>query len=123
MLYVATNQGVFYNKLNREFKDGSFNLVEGTSSQSWNIQVIAGELICANNKGVLVIKDNKVDRILDQEGYFGLKEIPSHPNYFVGANYGGFAIFEKTFKGLIFRNRVEGLYKSSKDFELDDKHM
>lgn len=123
VLYVATNQGVFYNKLNREFKDGSFNLVEGTSSQSWNIQVIAGELICANNKGVLVIKDNKVDRVLDQEGYFGLKEIPSHPNYFVGANYGGFAIFEKTFKGLIFRNRVEGLYKSSKDFELDDNYM
>ncbi|MCB0475985.1 MAG: regulator, partial [Flavobacteriaceae bacterium] len=123
VLYVATNQGVFYHKLNGKFKDDSFSLVEGTNSQSWNIQVIADELLCANNKGALVIKDNKVDKILDREGYYSFKEIPGHSGYFIGANYGGFAIFVKTPGGLVFRNRVEGLYRSSKDFELDSRYM
>src|SRR5690606_4993352 len=60
LLYVATNQGVFYHKLGGPIGNRDFVLVEGTAAQSWNIQLVGGELICANNKGALVIADGKV---------------------------------------------------------------
>lgn len=123
VLYVATNQGVFYHPLNGSFKEDSFKLVEGTRVQSWNIQVINDELICANNKGALIIKDNKVEKTLDQNGYFGFKEIPNHPNYVIGSNYTGFSIFEKSDKGLEYRFKVKGLEVSSKDFQLDEDYL
>ena len=122
-LYVATNQGVFYHAWNNSFKEDVFKLVEGTTAQSWNVQVIDNELICANNRGALVIKGDRVTRIIDSRGYFGFKRIPSHPGFFIGSNYDGFAIFQKTARGLIFKNQVSGFDKSSNSFELDQSYF
>lgn len=122
-LYVATNQGVFYHAWNNSFKEDVFKLVEGTTAQSWNVQVVDGELICANNRGALVIKGGKVTRIIDSKGYFGFKAIPNHPGYFIGSNYDGFAVFQKTAAGLVFKNQLIGFDKSSNSFELDESYL
>ncbi len=122
-LYVATNQGVFYHSLNRSFLDDTFTLVEGTTAQSWNIQVIDNELICSNNRGALIIDNNRVIKILDPIGYFGFKEVPNRPNIVIGSNYGGFAIFEKTKNGLVYKNQIAGFNQSSNSFELDDTYL
>ena len=122
-LYVATNQGVFYHAWNNSFKEDVFKLVEGTTAQSWNVQVIDNELICANNRGALIIKGGSVTNIIDSKGYFGFKRIPSHPGFYVGSNYDGFAIFQKTANGLIFKNQVGGFDKSSNSFELDQSYL
>ena len=122
-LYVATNQGVFYHPWDADFKESSFKLVEGTTTQAWNLQVINGELICASNKGALLIEEGKMIKNLDPRGYFGFKSIPNHPQFFIGANYNGFSIFEKTSSGMKFRNKIEGLDKSSNAFEIDNDHL
>ncbi|KIO53678.1 triple tyrosine motif-containing protein [Flavobacterium hibernum] len=122
-LYVATNQGVFYHAWNSNFKEDVFKLVEGTTAQSWNVQVIDNELICSNNRGALVIKGGRVTRIIDSKGYFGLKKIPSHPGFYIGSNYDGFAIFQKTPNGLTFKNQINGFDKSSNSFELDESYF
>jgi ligand-binding sensor domain-containing protein/DNA-binding CsgD family transcriptional regulator len=122
-LYVATNQGVFYHAWNNSFKEDVFKLVEGTTAQSWNVQVIDNELICANNRGALVINGGKVTKIIETKGYFGFKQIPNHPGFFIGSNYDGFAIFEKTPNGLTFKNQVAGFDKSSNSFELDNLYL
>ena len=122
-IYAATNQGVFYKKLNGSFKDDHFKLVEGTTSQTWNIQVIDNELICANNNGALIIEDRKTKKILDNQGYFGFKKIPNHPDFIIGSNYTGFAIFEKTQNGLEFKNQIEGCDFSNNSFELDNSYL
>lgn len=119
LLYVATNQGVFYNRVDGSFRDRAFTLVEGTEAQSWNIQLVAGELLCANNKGALLIKEGKVVKVLDDIGYFGFRELPAHPAYVLGSNYAGFALFRATDRGLEFSHRMEGANSSSKDFEVD----
>ncbi len=123
LLYVATNQGVFQHDMDGSFLDRSFDLVEGTAAQSWNIQELGGELICANNKGALVIEGGKVVRNLDDIGYYGFREIPGMPDHFLGANYAGFAIFKKGREGLEFKNRVGGFNNSSKDFELESGYV
>lgn len=122
-LYVATNQGVFYHAWNTAFKEDAFSLVEGTNTQTWNIQVINNELICANNRGALIIKGNKAIKILDKNGYFGFKTIPNRPNYIIGSNYNGFALFEKTTTGIEFRNQIMGFSNSSNLFELDNNYL
>lgn len=122
-LYVATNQGVFYHAWNNSFKEDVFKLVEGTTAQSWNVQVIDDELICANNRGALIIKGGRVTNIIDSKGYFGFKKIPSHPGFYIGSNYDGFAIFQKTANGFSFKNQVAGFDKSSNSFELDQSYL
>jgi len=122
-LYVATNQGVFYHLWNDTFKEDVFKLVEGTTAQSWNVQVIDDELICANNRGAMLIKQGKVIRIMDSKGYYGFEKIPSHPGFFIGSNYDGFAVFQKTPNGLQFKNQIYGFDKSSSDFEIDHSFL
>ena len=122
-LYVATNQGVFYHSWNGTVKEDAFTLVEGTTAQAWNIQVIDNELICANNIGALIIKGGKTLKVLDKNGYFGFKTIPNHPNFVIGSNYKGFAIFEKTANGLKFKNQIAGFDKSSISIELDNDYL
>jgi len=125
-LYVATNQGVFYHAWNNStnsFKEDVFKLVEGTTAQSWNVQVIDNQLICANNRGALIIKGNKVVDIIDSKGYFGFKKIPNKPDYLIGSNYDGFAIFQKTGNSFKFKNQIIGFDKSSNSFELDDSYL
>tara|TARA_R110000868_G_scaffold254_4_gene2290 strand:+ start:3013 stop:5892 length:2880 start_codon:yes stop_codon:yes gene_type:complete len=122
-LYVATNQGVFYHSLNDTFKNDEFKLVEGVNSQSWNIQIIEGELVCANNRGALAINKQNVVRTLDNKGYFGFKTIPNHSNFVIGSNYAGFALFEITKKGLEYISQIEGIDKSSNFFEVDSSYL
>jgi len=123
ILYAATNQGVFYHELNSSFLDDNFSLVEGTTAQSWNIQIIGNELVCANNNGALIIKGKKVVKNLENQGYFVFKEIPSQPNLIIGANYAGFTLFEITNNGLEFKRLINGFDKSSNFFEIDSTFL
>src|SRR5690606_6626292 len=113
ILYAATNQGVFYHKMNgASFKD-NFTMVEGATAQSWNIQVIGNELICANNNGALIIEGNKVTKRLDHRGYYGFKEVPGPSKYVIGSGYAGLSLFEKTADGLRFKNQISGFDQPS----------
>jgi DNA-binding CsgD family transcriptional regulator/ligand-binding sensor domain-containing protein len=123
VLYTATNQGVFYHELNSSFSDNDFTLLKGITAQSWNLQVIGNELICSNNNGAYIIKDKKVIRKIDVKGYYGFKRIPTSPNYVVGANYGGFSLFEITKNGIELKGVIDGFYNSTLFFEIDDNFI
>lgn len=122
-LYAATNQGVFCHKMNGTSFKEDFTLVEGAAAQSWNIQVIGNELICANNNGALVIEGNRVIKRLDHRGYYGFKEVPGPSKFVIGSGYGGLALFEKTDDGLAFRNQITGFDQPSNFFEVDDSFV
>ena len=120
-LYVATNQGVFYHSWNVPFKEEPFALVEGTTGQASNIQVIDGQLICSHNRGALVIVGGKTIKTLDNVGYWVFKNIPNQPKFMIGSNYFGFSLFEKGTDGWQFVSQIEGFYKSVGDFEIEEK--
>jgi len=122
-IYVATNQGVFYHTWNTPFREDTFKLVEGTTGQAWNIQVIDNQLICAHNRGVLLIKDEKLYNNLDKKGYWSFKKIPNQPNYIIGSNYNGFSLFEKKSGEWQFIQQIEGFSKSVGNFEIDNKNI
>ena len=122
-LYVATNQGLFYHSWNNTIKENKFTLVEGTTGQAWNIQVIDDQLLCAHNRGALLILGEKVVKTLNKKGHFGFKSIPNRPNYIIGSNYNGFTIFEKSANGLEYKNQIDGFDKSASTFELDENNL
>lgn len=122
-LYVATNQGLFYHKWDTSFKEDSFSLVEGTTGQAWNIQVIDNQLLCAHNRGALLIVGGKAIKTMDVGGYWGFKKIPNNPDYLIGSNYNGMAIFHKTASGWVFLNKIEGYNGSSTIFEIDKNYV
>jgi DNA-binding CsgD family transcriptional regulator/ligand-binding sensor domain-containing protein len=123
-LYVATNQGVFYHSWDKPFKEGVFTLVEGTTGQAWNIQVLDGQLLCAHNRGLLLIEGGKTIKALDNiNGYWSLKKVPNHPNYMIGSNYNGFSLFEKKSDGWHYSNQIQGFSKSVGDFEIDNQNI
>ncbi|WP_395063943.1 triple tyrosine motif-containing protein, partial [Flavobacterium sp.] len=117
-LYVATNQGVFYHELNTNSKDEIFKLVTASTGQAWNIQVINNLLICAHNRGAMIINNDVVTSIEDHRGYWGFKSIPG-TNYFIGSNYNGFALFEKSNKTIIFKTQLDGIDKASNAFFIE----
>lgn len=124
-LYVATNQGLFYHRWSKPFKDEPFTRVEGTIAQAWNVQVINNTLLCASNSGALVIDQNRVSKVLDTKGYFGFKAIPNRENYIIGESYNGFSIFKKGANGIEFVNQVEGFDETTNTFEiaLDENYL
>jgi DNA-binding CsgD family transcriptional regulator len=122
-LYVATNQGVFYHPWNIPFNGEAFTLVEGTTGQASNIQVIDDQLICAHNIGALVIVGGKSYQTLDNVGYWSFKKVPNQPKYMIGSNYNGFSLFEKGPNGWQFVRQIEGFYKSVGEFEIDSKNI
>lgn len=122
-LYVATNQGVFYHTWNIPFQEDNFKLVEGTTGQAWNIQIIDNQLMCSHNRGVLLIKDGKLVKTLDQKGHWSLKKIPSKPNYMIGSNYYGFSLFEKKSGEWQYIQQIQGFAKSAGNFEIDNNNI
>lgn len=122
-LYVATNQGLFYHSWNKTFKEDSFTLVEGTTGQAWNIQTIDGQLFCAHNRGLMLISGDKATKILDGNGYWGVKKVPNRPDCLIGSNYNGFSIFEKKSGNWVWRNYIEGQNKSASTFEIESKNV
>lgn len=118
-LYVATNQGLFYHSWKTPFKEENFKLVEGTTGQAWNIQIVDGQLLCGHNRGAFLIKSPESVKMLDNRGCWGFKLIPNRPNCLIGSNYNGFAFFVKTAQGWQFKNQISGFDKSANTFEVD----
>ena len=122
-LYVATNRGLFCHAWTKPFREDMFTLVEGTTGQAWNIQVVDNQLFCSHNRGLLLISNKKTTKIIDSKGYWGLKKIPNQPKYLIGSNYNGFAILEKNGSNIKLKNQIEGFSKSSNNFEFDGNNI
>lgn len=118
-LFVATNQGVFYHSWNSPFKEDNFELIKGTTGQTWNVQIIDNELFCAHNRGAIIINPDKTTKTLDNVGYWSFKKIPNLPNSIIGSNYKGFSLFEKKNNEWKFIKHIDGFNKSVGEFEID----
>lgn len=122
-LYIATNQGLLYHSMKDIFNDNNFNLVSGTSGQAWNVQILDDQLFCASNKGALIIEKGNTVNTIDSKGYIGFKLIPNKPNYMIGCNYTGFAVFEKVSNKWQYKNQLEGFYGYPYSFQVENSNL
>ncbi|APD05962.1 hypothetical protein UJ101_00415 [Flavobacteriaceae bacterium UJ101] len=114
-LYLGTNQGLFYKKID---SDEKFKFITNTGGQVWFLKVIDDQLLCGHDKGTFMVDQNKAEKIVDIEGTWNIKKVPNHSNLLVQGNYDGLNILEKSNNSWKFRNKIEGFDISSRFFEI-----
>lgn len=119
-LYLGTNQGLFYKKLN---SNTTFNFIKGTNGQVWSLAIYDNTLFCGHDIGTYIIKNNQAKLISDVQGTWDIKPIPTQENLLIQGNYNGLNILEKVNDSWRFKNKITGFDISSKFFEFSETHQ
>ncbi|ANW96476.1 LuxR family transcriptional regulator [Wenyingzhuangia fucanilytica] len=117
MLYLGTNQGLFFKRNN---SDEEFSFVENTNGQVWTLKKIGKDLLCGHNLGTFLINKSNATLIGNVMGTWKIELISK--NTFVQGNYKGLYVFEKKEGAWRLKNKIEGFNISSRYFEFLDKN-
>ncbi len=115
LLYVGTNQGLFYkqNQSNAEFK-----FINGTKGQVWSLFVYDNTLFCGHDSGTFIIKNDSARSIFSGSGTWKFEPVPNSKNQLLQGNYYGISVLEKVNNQWVFKNKIEGFNYSSRYFEI-----
>lgn len=122
LLYLATNQGLFY----RPFKSSThdFQFVEGTAGQVWSLYNENNEnLFCGHHLGTFLIDGGKSRQISSVLGAWNFKKFPEKDNLLLQGNYHGLYVLEKRNGNWELKNKIEGFNDSSRFFEVTDANQ
>ena len=114
ILYLGTNQGLFYRNVN---STETLKFITGTEGQVWFLGAVGNELFCGHNSGTFTINTNSATKISSIPGTWQVKEVPEHPNLLITGNYEGLYILQKNEDKWQLRNKLEGFDISSRYFE------
>ena len=112
ILYLGTNQGLFY----KDQKD-KFRFIPGTEGQAWSLQKFKNTLFCGHDKGIFIISKGKADRISNTFGTWLIKEISRKENLLLLGNYKGLYILQNKNNKWNIRNKIKGFDISSRYLE------
>ncbi len=117
ILYLGTNQGLFYKEDNN---DNRFHLIPGTKGQVWDLFEYENQIFCGHDLGTFLVNGTQAKLLYDQSGTWKFNTIPNHPNLLLQGNYNGLSILQKTGNTWSFRNKLTGFDISSRYFEIAD---
>lgn len=125
VLYLGTNRGVFYKKIN-DFTnitstiDKDFNLIEETKGQVWQLQVLDGVLFCGHNNGAYIIDGSHASKISNVPGFWTFVKSKNNPNKIIAGTYNGLVLLEKINGKWIFSNKIDGFEESCRIIAFDE---
>ncbi|MBQ0732956.1 triple tyrosine motif-containing protein [Aquimarina celericrescens] len=115
-LYLGTNQGLFFKKLDG---NDNFKFIKGTQGQVWCLQKINQTLFCGHNAGTFIIDDNQAQKISNVQGTWNITKLRDDTsNLLLQGNYDGLYVLEKANNNWQLRNKIEGFNNSSRYFEV-----
>ncbi len=121
-LYLGTNQGLFYRKL--ESVNDSFKFVEGTAGQVWSLfNYKDKDLFCGHHLGTFLVNKDKVKQVSSHLGGWTIKRIPDHEDILMQGNYDGLYVLKKDNNNWRVRNKIEGFDNSSRYFEINKSNQ
>jgi ligand-binding sensor domain-containing protein/DNA-binding CsgD family transcriptional regulator len=95
-LYLGVSTGVYRIKLDELFKDisytiGTFDFVENSQGQVWNLSAVNDKLLMGHNKGAYIIEGNKAIPLDIRTGFWGFQPLyTTQPSsVIVGGTYNG----------------------------------
>lgn len=117
ILYLGTNQGLFYKPLNSGDK---FSFIRGTQGQVWSLDIINSQLFCAHNNGTFLVLGDQVNKLTDSDGSWKVKTVNGNPNLLIEGTYNGLNVLELSNNQWKFKNKIEGFDMSSRYFEFNN---
>lgn len=121
VLYIGSNQGLFYRKLNAV--NDTFNFIEGTAGQVWSLFNYKNEtLFCGHHLGTFTINKNKATKISNELGAWTFKPVPNQNDVVLQGNYNGVFVLKRNNGIWSLRNKIEGFKNSSRYLEINDNY-
>ena len=117
ILYIGTNQGLFYKKYN---SNDSFRFIENTNGQVWSLIEIDGTLFCGHNNGTYIVKDANVIKIRDTSGSWTFRKLSNDSSDILEGSYYGLKVLSKQNNSWVVKNNVSGFDISSRFFEISN---
>ena len=117
ILYVGTNQGLFFKKYNT---NEPFRLIKETSGQVWSLIEIDNTLFCGHNNGTFIVSNGSVKKISNTNGSWTFRKISNDSSDVLEGSYYGLKILYKVNEQWIVKNNITGFDISSRFFEISN---
>jgi len=118
-LYLGTNQGLFYKKVDSK---EDFKFISGTEGQVWCFKNYDNTLFCGHDKGTFIVSNDKVNLITNVMGTMEIKSIKGNDNLLIQGFYNGLSILEKKNGSWQFRNVIKGFTPTSRYFNFTENN-
>lgn len=115
VVYVATNNGVFYSNYSLSSNNFNFIKVEGLQGQSWAIQSIDNDILISHDTGIYKLVNGKIQKIGVQSGFWKITKIKNKLGFYLASNYNGLYLIQKQGNNWIIKNKIKGFDESSRD--------
>ena len=115
ILYLGTNQGLFYRDLKT---NNAFSFIEGTQGQVWALKKIDETLFCGHNSGTFIVEGNQAKRISSIQGTWNFEKLDENQHLVLQGNYDGLYVLEKFNNIWKLRNKIKNFNNSSRYFEI-----
>lgn len=121
MIYVATNNGVYQTSYSNVMENSLFNFkkIKNLQGQTWAIQECDDDIIISHDNGIYKLDNGVLQKIGNQNGFWKLTKIKNKPGHYLGSNYNGLYLIEKTSKGWIVNHKINGFEESTRDIIAD----
>ncbi len=122
MLYLGTNQGLFFIEQDSVFStsNNSITLIEETRGQVWSLQKIDNTIFCGQDNGAYIIDKDKAVKISNVPGVWIYRQVPGDPGKIIGGTYSGLVVFEQDNGRWVYSGELNGFNQSSRKMEFDN---
>lgn len=119
-LYLGTNQGLYFTEWPVRLSESllKLNAIPQIKGQVWTLNEIDGDLFCGTNSGAFLVKNDKIERISNDPGFWLFQKWNQNPNIIVAGSYFGFWMFKKD-GGKWISRKIKGFDESARLFEQD----
>lgn len=111
-LYFSNDAGVYskpWKDVSPELTLNKAELMEGSKGQSWLFKKVGDYLLCGHNQGVLVIKNNTVQKILPvPSNVWEVIDDPYREDLYLACTMEGIYYLQKNENGINVRNKIKG---------------
>lgn len=120
LLYVGTNQGIYYYQINKEGKFINRKMLENSQGQVWFLKVIDNQLYCGLNNGTYHIYNHKLEMVSDVSGgYNFIRTQFGDKHLMLQSTYNEIVVFEKLNGVWTKRKTLQGFNAPIRYFEID----
>lgn len=120
-IYLATNSGVYYSSYTTPIENSLFNFkkIENLQGQTWAIQDCDHDILISHDNGIFKLEHDFAKKIGTMNGFWKLTKIKGKLGLYLGSNYNGLYLVEKSGNNWTIKQKITGFEESTRDILAD----